>query len=97
QVSCCRQSKVERGNACSIPRGGKGMKLDTLSSPVSRVMFMGACALLAIAVLQTISNYFGYTFLRKYYAPGRVLEFSTMCLMFVITILLRQIREALKK
>jgi hypothetical protein len=53
---------------------------------------------LGIATLEWVLNRLGYTVLQAtYYKPARLLELATILLMFVFAILLRQIREEVKK
>ena len=66
--------------------------MEKLSSMVSRVFFFGAFALLAGAVVERLVNSFGYTLLRTYSA-GRLVDIATVLLMFVVALLLRDIRE----
>ena len=73
------------------------MNFDKLNSIASRVFFGGGFVLLGLAFLEGIVNAFGYTILRNAYAPGRLLEFGAIALMFVVVLLLRQIREDLRK
>jgi hypothetical protein len=70
------------------------MNIDMLSSVVSRVFFIGAFLLLALGVLEKIAFVFGYTIVRESITAGRLLEISAVAVVFVIAILLRQIREA---
>jgi hypothetical protein len=42
-------------------------------------------------------RFFGYTILQQTYKPGRLLEFAAIFLIFVIALLLRQVRDALKE
>lgn len=72
------------------------MDFDKLSSLVSRLLFAGAFLLAALAVIEKVVNHFGYTILRGLMGPGRLIEFSAVALIFVIALLLRQIRESLK-
>ena len=73
------------------------MGSDKWMSMLSRVLFLASLLLLAIAVLERLVNYFGYTILLGGYTSGRMLEFAAIFLLFVITILLRQTREELRK
>lgn len=68
-----------------------------IDSMVSRLFFGVAFAFLAVSALEKIVNGFGYTILRNTYTAGRLLEFATILLVFVIAILLRQMREVLRK
>jgi len=72
------------------------MNLDTLTSIVTRLFFLGAFALLSAAVLERLANVLGYTFLRGY-TPGRLIEFAAVLLIFIIAVLLRQVRDAVRQ
>ena len=72
------------------------MTLDNLNSLISRLFFFMAFLLLAGAVVERAANTFGYTILRETYTAGRLLEFSVVLLIFVIALLMRQVREQLK-
>ena len=72
------------------------MSFDTLNSMVSRVFFFGGFGLLGLAILEGVVNLFGYTIMR-HYSAGRLLEFAAMLFILVIALLLRQVREELKK
>lgn len=71
------------------------MNFDKLSSIASNVFFVVSFALFGCALLEGIVRVFGYTIFP--YAPGRLLEFGAIVLMFVVVLLLRQIREELRK
>ncbi|MEK7707158.1 MAG: hypothetical protein AAB380_04095 [Verrucomicrobiota bacterium] len=73
------------------------MDIAKLNSLVSRLFFAAALVLLAIAVLEKAANLMGHTILGGSYTPGRLFELSTLLVIFVIALLLRQIREELKK
>lgn len=68
-----------------------------LNSLVSRLFFAAAFLLMSIAVLERAANFIGYTITRGSYTAGRLLEMSALFVIFVIALLLRQIREDLKK
>ena len=70
------------------------MGADKLSSFLSRVFFLAAFLLLAIAVLERLVSFVGYTILGSAYTAGRMLEFAAVMLLFVIALLLRQVRES---
>jgi hypothetical protein len=63
----------------------------------SRTLFFIAFITLCIAFLEHLANLFGLSFFREAYTPGRLLELSGGLLLFVIAILLRQIRNTLRK
>jgi len=69
------------------------MNLDKLYSWLCRLFFFGALALFCLVVLEKIVNLSRYTLLRGY-GGGRVLDLASVLLLFVIAILLREIREA---
>ena len=73
------------------------MDSDKLMSMVSRVFFFGAFVLLALAVFEALARLFAYTVLRGTYTSGRLLELAGILLIFVIAILLRQVRDELRK
>ena len=67
------------------------------SSIASRIGFFGAFAFLSMAVVERLANMVGYTtLLSGFSSPGRMLEFAVVLLIFVIALLLRDIREQLK-
>ncbi len=74
------------------------MNLQKLNSTVPRIFFFGSFLLLAIAILEKVVNIFGYTVLRATpYNPARLLELASVLLLFVLALLLRQVREELRK
>lgn len=73
------------------------MDLAQYSSIACRIGFFGAFALLAMAVVERLANAAGYTtFLAQVARPGRMLEYAAVLLIFVIALLLREIRQRLK-
>ena len=72
------------------------MNCDKLAAATSRLFFFGAFVLFALAVVEKIANFTGYTVLRVY-RGGRLLDFSVVLLVFVIALQLRAMRESLKK
>ncbi len=73
------------------------MNIQQISSLANRVLFVGAFVLLALAVIEWVTNLAGYTLLRGVYSAGRLMEFAAILLIFVITLLLRQMRDEVKK
>ena len=69
--------------------------IDKVISFLNRSFFTVACVLLLLAIWDRILQLFGWT-IDWYYEAGRVLEFSAIMMIFVIALLLRQIREQLK-
>jgi hypothetical protein len=72
------------------------MELEKLSSLVSRTFFFGAFLLLAVAVIEKLLNLLGSSMPGMTIRPARLLEWAVILLVFVIALLLRQIREELK-
>ena len=72
------------------------MNIDFLSHLVTRVFFFGAFCLLALATVEVVVNFFNYTVLPGPYTKGRLVEGAVVLLVFVICVLLRQIRDALR-
>lgn len=73
------------------------MNYDTFASTVSRLFVTGALALITIASVEYIANLLGYTLLRHMYSAGRLIELAAALAVIVIALLLRQIREELRK
>jgi membrane protein YdbS with pleckstrin-like domain len=73
------------------------MGADKLTSFFNRVFFLAAFLLLAIAVLERLVSFVGYTILGSAYTAGRMLEFAAIMLLFVIALLLRQVRESFQR
>jgi len=73
------------------------MDLEKINSLISRLFFASAFVLLILAALERVANLMNYTILRGSYTAGRLLEFSAILAIFVVVLLLRQVRELLKK
>jgi hypothetical protein len=71
------------------------MTIEKLSSLVSRVFFVGAFGLMGIAILEKGSKAFGSGF--TWVDPSRLLDFGTILMVFVMALLLREIRDLLRK
>ncbi len=71
------------------------MKGEAWMSAFSRVMFALALLLFFLAGIEKLANLNGRTIAFVGYAPGRLLEFSGIMLLFVITVTLRRIRSEL--
>ncbi len=70
--------------------------MENLQSLVLRVLFFGAFGLMALAVFERLANLLGYTVLREAPLPSRLLEISAVMMVFVIALVLRQIRDGLR-
>ncbi len=64
----------------------------------NRALFVAAFALACLAVLEKLVNFFGFTLvLMGGYTPSRMLELAAVALLFVIALLLREIKKALQR
>jgi len=72
------------------------MTMEKVLSATMRTLFVIAFGMLVIAVCEAVANALGYTITRGTYTAGRLLELATPFLIFVVALLLRQIREQLK-
>jgi len=71
------------------------MDSERLSSLTSRTFVIVALVLLVVAVLEKLCNFAGYTLLRGSFAPSQFLEYAVVLLVFVLALLLRQVRDRL--
>ena len=58
-----------------------------------RLFFFLALGILSVAIIEILVNFLDYTILRGAYTAGRLIELSAALMVFVIAILLRQIRD----
>jgi hypothetical protein len=72
------------------------MDVEKLSHYGSRTFFVAALILFVAAVVEWILAVVGVMTPRSY-MPGRLVEFAAMFMVPVITVLLRQIRDELRK
>ena len=63
-----------------------------LSHIMRLLLFIGSFILAGLAALEKVMNLIGYTILRQYYPPWRLLEFAVVGLLFLIALQLREIR-----
>jgi hypothetical protein len=70
---------------------------DSHYSLISRLLFFGAAVLFVLAVWNWVLGWFGYHLPWVPYESGRLFEFAAILVIFVIALLLRQIRDALKQ
>ena len=71
--------------------------IDRLTSVTSRIFFAVSGILMIIAIWDWIMRLFGLTLSWVPYQPVRLLEISVILIIFVIALLVRQIREEVKK
>ena len=72
------------------------MQINKISSIISRVFFLGALLLLTLAVWERLANVMGYTVVREQFTASRLIELAVILVIFIIALLLRQIREELR-
>jgi len=70
------------------------MNIGNIYKYFARSLFFFALAILAVALIEVAANLLGYTVLRGAYTAGRLVELSAALVVFVIAVLLRQIRDA---
>lgn len=68
-----------------------------LISLFCRILFVLSFVLAGIALWEKLANVAGYTVLRGAIGAGRLLELSSMCLLFVIALLLWEVSQALRE
>ncbi len=73
------------------------MNLDNLNSIVSRICFFGGFAFLGLVLVEELALWFGGSFLAHAYTPETLLNIGAVLFIVVIALLLRQIREELKR
>ena len=66
---------------------------EKLISSLCRVFFFVSFVFLALSVVESLARRMGYTILRHTVEPARLLEYAVILLVFVVAMLLRQIRD----
>ena len=69
---------------------------EKMTSLICRAFFFVASVLLALSVVEALARRMGYTILRHSFEPARLLEYAVILLVFVVAMLLRQIRDGRK-
>ena len=72
------------------------MQLNTIIDYLARAVFLIAAVAIPMAFLELAAQFFGKSVVMGLYSPGRLLTLSALLLVFVITVLLRQIRDELR-
>lgn len=72
------------------------MSFDIVYNNFARTLFVIALAAIAIALFKAITELFGFNIVSSLYSGGRLLELAATLLLFVIVVLLRQIRDELR-
>jgi hypothetical protein len=73
------------------------MNYNRIATVASRILAVGALAPIALAVTEFTANVLGYTVMHQAHSPDHLLELAAVLAVFVITLLLRQIRDELRK
>ncbi len=73
------------------------MNFDKLNSVVSRGCFFGGFVFLVLVLAEELALSFGSSFLARAYTPETLLNIGAVLFVIVIALLLRQIREELKR
>jgi hypothetical protein len=73
------------------------MNYNSITTVASRIFTLGAVAMIALAVTEYTANVLGYTVLHEAHSPGRLIELAATLAVFMIALLLRQIRDELRK
>ncbi len=72
------------------------MNFEFVYKYVARTLFIIAFAAIAVAFLERTAHFFGFSILGEMYEAGRLLELAATLLVFVIAVLLRQVRDELR-
>ncbi len=73
------------------------MNLGNLNSVVSRICFFGGSAFLVLVLLEELVRWFGSSLLARIYSQETLLNVGAVLFVVVIVLLLRQIRDELRK
>ncbi len=69
------------------------MNMTMIYNLFARLLFFLALGMLGVAIIEILVNFLDYTILRGTYTAGRLIELTAALLVFVITVLLWQIRD----
>ena len=72
------------------------MNLEFVYQHFSRIIFIIASLGIVVGFLEWIGGFIGFSVTGGVYSAGRLLELSAALLVFVIAVLLRQIRDELR-
>jgi len=72
------------------------MNLEFVYKHFARTLFMIASVAIAVAFLEWIGDIVGFSLIGEMYTAGRLVELAAALLVFVIAVLLRQIRDELR-
>ena len=72
------------------------MNLEIVYKHFARTIFIIASVGIAVAFLELIGDFVGFSLTGERYSAGRLVELAAALLVFVIAVLLRQIRDELR-
>ena len=73
------------------------MLKQTLLNYAARLFFVGASVVIVLAFMEWIAQFLRFSLISYMYKPGRLLELAATLLVFVIVVLLHEIRDELRK
>ena len=69
------------------------MNLEFVYKHFARTLFIIASVAIAVAFLEWLGDFVGFSLIGEMYTAGRLLELAAALLVFVVAVLLRQIRD----
>ena len=72
------------------------MDIKTIIDYLAKAIFLIAAIAIPLAFLELGAQFFGKSLVLGMYSPGRLLELAALLLIFVIAVLLWQIRDELR-
>jgi hypothetical protein len=72
------------------------MNLEFVYNHLARTLFIIASVAIAVAFLKWIGDFVGFSLIGEMYSAGRLVELAAALLVFVVAVLLRQIRDELR-
>jgi hypothetical protein len=72
------------------------MNLEFVYKHFARTLFIMASVAIAVAFLEWIGDFVGFSLIGDMYTAGRLIELAAALLVFVVAVLLRQIRDELR-
>jgi hypothetical protein len=66
---------------------------ESMISLIYRAFFFVSFVFLGLSIVEVVARRMGYTILRHTFEPARLLEYAVILLVFVVAMLLRQIRD----
>ena len=72
------------------------LNIQILLHNIGRIVFVGGSATMALAFIEGIAQLFDVSLIGSMYPSGRLVELAAGLLVFVIAVLLREIRDELR-